>query len=98
MGDKHVLHHCDVRECCNPAHLYLGTNKDNARDRVLRGKARGPRVKGDEHWSSRLNEAAVRDILTKRMKQADFAALYGVTSHAVGAVQRRKTWKHIDGA
>lgn len=98
VGDKHVLHHCDVRECCNPAHLYLGTDKENARDRTLRGKARGPQVKGDAHWSSKLNEAAARDILTKRMKQTDFAALYGVTKHTVSAVQRRRNWKHIDGA
>lgn len=28
-----VLHRCDHAPCCNPAHLYLGTAADNARDR-----------------------------------------------------------------
>lgn len=34
----HVLHRCDVRECVNPFHLYLGTNADNVADRQQRGR------------------------------------------------------------
>jgi len=35
-----VLHHCDIRACVNPEHLYIGTYKDNARDRDTRGRGR----------------------------------------------------------
>ena len=34
----YVLHHCDNPPCCNPEHLYLGTNQDNVRDRDTRGR------------------------------------------------------------
>lgn len=33
-----ILHHCDNPACVNHHHLYCGTQKDNAQDRVTRGR------------------------------------------------------------
>lgn len=33
-----VRHTCDYKPCCNPAHLVLGTYKDNTQDAIERGR------------------------------------------------------------
>ena len=35
-----VLHRCDVRLCCNPDHLFLGTNEDNHADKAAKDRGR----------------------------------------------------------
>lgn len=37
-----VMHKCDIKVCCNPDHLEVGTQAQNVRDAVARGLS-GPR-------------------------------------------------------
>lgn len=48
--DVWVLHHCDVRACVRPDHLYIGSPGDNARDR----EKRNPSPRGAAHPLSRV--------------------------------------------
>lgn len=34
----YVCHHCDVKQCVNPDHLFLGTAKDNTQDMIRKGR------------------------------------------------------------
>lgn len=41
IGVKQVCHTCDVRNCINPEHLWLGTNLENSLDMVAKGRSAG---------------------------------------------------------
>ena len=45
--DKFVLHKCDNRKCVRPDHLFLGTQLDNVRDMISKGRQHKP-LKGRE--------------------------------------------------
>jgi len=54
----YILHRCDVPTCCNPDHLWIGTQKDNMDD--MANKGRKAIITGDDHHSRRHPERLSR--------------------------------------
>jgi hypothetical protein len=92
-----VLHHCDNPPCVNPAHLFLGTPKDNALDSV--SKNRRARMFGAANASTKLTEDHVRTIrLLHKQGNTTIAALarqFCTSESTVRFIVQGKTWKHI---
>ena len=105
-----VCHTCDVRHCVNPAHLFLGTYKDNTQDAISKGRM----AYGDRHWTkqrpahvlrgeatgkAKLTDAQVREIRAtsngERGEQAALARRFGVKSSIVGKIIRGEAWRHL---
>jgi hypothetical protein len=93
-GSIFVCHRCDNPPCVNPAHLFLGTHRDNVRDSVRKRR----HTHGEQHPNAKLTEQAVRDI--RRMKQggekiATIAARFGITKAHVHDVLNGTVWGHV---
>lgn len=93
-GNGFILHSCDNRKCCNPAHLSVGTYTDNQIDAYK--KVRRAQPKGHLHVNAKLTSlqaTAIREAYGKGQTQMKLAKIYNVSQRAISLVVRRETYK-----
>lgn len=88
-----VCHKCDNPGCVNPAHLFLGTDGDNTRDRNAKGRANMPN--GVRHFKAKLKPHQIVAIRASDKSSRYLAGLYNVSHHAILCIKQGKTWKNI---
>jgi len=96
---RSVLHECDTPACVNPAHLFLGTQKDNMRDAYRKNRMHRFDNRGSKHGNAKLNEDDVRNIRLARTtgwSNKSLAHIFEVSVSNVEYIVRRKTWTHVD--
>jgi hypothetical protein len=90
-----VCHSCDNPPCCNPKHLWLGTNADNVADMMAKGRVHHP--DGEKNGNAHLTRAQVRQI-RKYSKlgysQKLLTEIFGVSQGQISGILLRKYWKH----
>ena len=99
-----VCHHCDNPACCNPKHLFVGTNQDNMDDRNR--KNRQAKLKGSMNGFSKLSEESVLEIkrlLKMRASPKDrklslpkIAKMYKVSRSAISAISTGQNWSWLE--
>lgn len=103
-----VCHRCDNPACCNPDHLFLGTNQTNTADRHQKGRdAKGDRhgsrtipesiIRGADHPLAKLTPQQVRDIReAANMGETypNLAKRYNTTTYAIYRVVKRQSYKN----
>jgi hypothetical protein len=111
--DLRVLHSCDrrypvgdrsYRLCCNPAHLWKGTQAENIADMYAKGReARGARSGRHTHPerfpSTRLTAEQVYQIRrlydARAMTTDAIGRLFGVSGRTICVIGKRISWKHL---
>jgi len=91
-----VCHKCDIPECINPDHLFLGTYADNMED--MRRKGRGRVIAGSGNYHAKLTEhdvLLIRGELDCGTSIAELAERYGVVNSTISMIGTRQRWKHI---
>lgn len=61
-----VCHKCDNRKCCNPAHYFEGTAKDNMRDCISKNRFKlPPKRPGESNKNCKLSADQVKQIIAR---------------------------------
>jgi hypothetical protein len=103
----YVLHHCGDRLCMRPEHLYVGDHAESMRQRDALGRtARGQRhgsqtrpsrvMAAEEHWDSRLDWVAVREIRARHARGEStrtLAGRFGVRQNTIWKITSGRAWK-----
>lgn len=86
------LHICDNRACVNPAHVFLGTKGDNARDMVAKRRS----LSGERNHKAKLTREQVEEIRrlysAGEISQQKMADRFGVSQAHISVIVRHKEW------
>lgn len=91
-----VLHKCDVRNCVNPDHLFLGTQTDNMRDMVNKDRHCKIKHRGEENCRSKLTNMEAQSIREEfaagGIIQAELSRKYNLSPMTISRLIRMETY------
>jgi hypothetical protein len=93
-----VCHRCDVRSCVNPAHLFIGTRRDNMQDALRKGRMKFPLTHGEHNTSAKLTEGkviALRLLAKSGLQYKVLGEIFGITPEAASYAAKGITWPHV---
>jgi hypothetical protein len=89
-----VCHTCDIPSCINPNHLFLGTQLDNMRDKMAKG--RHVSHAGERHGRAKLTAEQVETVRVSTDAQRTLALRYGVSKSLISMIRSGQRWKKRD--
>jgi len=90
--DMVVLHTCDNRRCINLEHLVAGTQSENVRDMLAKGRDNYVNPRGERHGQSKLTANQVAEIKESEETQRALALRYGVARTTISAIKTGRSW------
>ena len=90
----YVCHSCDNRWCVNPAHLWVGTATDNARDAINKGRI--PTRVGEDASHVKLTEKAVIALRKGEATPRQIADEFGVSWETAWCAKVGKSWRYLN--
>lgn len=88
--NKLICHHCDNPPCCNPEHLFLGTDRQNTDDKLLKKRHKN----GQKLSITSVKE--IKKLLNNGLTQKKIGEIYGVTRSAISNIAYGQSWSNIE--
>ena len=91
---KRVCHYCDNPSCTNPEHLFLGTQKDNIRDMMAKGRSPtvGVSQVGEDNRNAKLTKEEALAIYQSPAPCKLLAKLYPVSLQQIYNIKNGYRW------
>jgi hypothetical protein len=87
-----VCHSCDNPRCCNPNHLWVGTNRENTIDKLKKGR----HPKGEKSIRARLKQSEVDQIrqmyATGNYTTTVLGEMFHCSATNIGMIVQYKRW------
>ena len=97
-----VRHKCDNRYCCNIEHFEIGTQKDNVRDMIERGRDSYHKpncsARGTKNTCNKLTENQVKEIYFSNKGYRHLSKIYGVSRRSIMLIKKKLMWKWFTDA
>ena len=93
-----VCHACDNPKCCNPRHLFAGTQAENLADCRAKGRAKYRSGESHHRATAKLTPEQVLEARSAYMageSQTNIGLRMGVHSSTISRAVRGEKWAHI---
>ena len=87
-----VMHSCDTRDCTNPEHLRIGTQRENIQDQIDKGRW----LCGEDAGRAKLTEQQVRMMRRSNLPHTHFAKLFSVHPSTIYSARIGRKWSSVE--
>lgn len=85
-----VLHKCDIRNCVNPEHLFLGTHEDNMKDMAHKGR----QIPGNRKLEL-LEIKSIKNLIKSGERNYVIAKKFNMDASTISNIRHGKHWSNI---
>jgi len=85
--DIFACHHCDNPACVNPAHLFPGSNMDNVKDMINKGR--------NQSKLTHKEVLEIRQDIQNGKTDLEISQQYGVSRKNINSLRNGQIWTHV---
>lgn len=95
LESEFACHRCDNPPCCNPYHIFIGSQKDNLQDAKAKNRMKGthPSQRGELNPRAIMTPDQVRSIKESKERTYILARMYKVGWTTIYNIRKGNSWR-----